>query len=156
MVNWKDGSWQYAWEHFAPGNTARKGYHNLAVMGLLYIMVLLTSTLTRIHVYRSIVLPHIVKQQYVHFRLIQTTFFYLWNFLEKLADDLCFSITKDSIYHIKHNVHTPFSGLTWNWTLNGSIYYAWFLHILRFYFVWQGSSRSQCVQQPFTVGKTLN
>ncbi len=33
---------------------------------------------------------------------IQSTFFYLRKFVKKLADDLCSSITKDSIYHIKH------------------------------------------------------
>ncbi len=31
---------------------------------------------------------------------IQTTFFYRWRFLKKLADDQCSSITKGSIYHI--------------------------------------------------------
>ncbi len=65
---------------------------------------------------------------------IQTTFFYLERFLKKLADDQCFSITKGSIYHIKHNVHTTFYHRSWNWTFNGSIY-AWYLHILHVYFV---------------------
>ena len=33
---------------------------------------------------------------------MQTTFFYLGRFLKKLADDQCSSITKGSIYYIKH------------------------------------------------------
>ncbi len=47
---------------------------------------------------------------------IQAAFFYLGRFLKKVADDHCSSITKGSIYHIKH-VHTTFyngSGQTWN------------------------------------------
>ena len=50
-------------------------------------------------------LPQYVKTQYVHFKLHQTTFFYIEkNFLTKLADDhiKCFSITKGSIYYMKH------------------------------------------------------
>ena len=59
-----------------------------------------------------------------------------------VAEDQWFSIPKDSIYHIKHNIHTPFypsSGLTRNWMFNGSIYmyYVLYLQILRFYLVWQ-------------------
>ena len=58
---------------------------------------------------------------------MQTTFFYLpEKFLKKLADDQYFSITKGSIYHIKHYVHTNFyysSGLTRILMFNGSIYY---------------------------------
>ena len=49
-------------------------------------------------------------------------------------------ITKGSIYHIKHNVHTTFChgrGLTWNLTFNESIYYVSYLQILRSYLVWQ-------------------
>ena len=63
---------------------------------------------------------------------MQTTFFYLRKFLMKLADDQSSLTTKASLYHIKHYVHTTFyheSGLTWNWTYNGSI------SILRFSFV---------------------
>ncbi len=52
----------------------------------------------------------------------QTTFFYLGRFLKNLAIS---SITKDSIYHIKH-VHTK-----------GSNYYVLYLLILRFYLVRQ-------------------
>ena len=69
---------------------------------------------------------------------IQTTFFYFGRLLKKLADDQCSSITKDSICHITHNVHTTFyhgSGLSWNCTFNGSICFVWYLHILRFYYV---------------------
>ncbi len=33
---------------------------------------------------------------------MQSTFFYLGRFLKKLSDDQCSSITKGSIYHIKH------------------------------------------------------
>ncbi len=49
------------------------------------------------------------------------------------------------IYHIKHYVYTTFyhgSGLIWHWTLNRSIYYVWYLHILRFYFVRQDCLRN--------------
>ena len=75
---------------------------------------------------------------------MQATFFYLRKNLMKLADDQCFSITKGSIYHVKHNGHTnflPWDGLTWNCTLNGSIYYVLYLHILHFYFVRQICNR---------------
>ncbi len=51
-----------------------------------------------------------------------------------VVDDQCSSITKESIYHIKH-VHTTFyhsSGLTRNLMFNGSIYYVLFLQILCF------------------------
>ena len=33
---------------------------------------------------------------------MQATFFYLGKFLKKLADDQCSSITKGSIYYMKH------------------------------------------------------
>ncbi len=39
----------------------------------------------------------------------QTTFFYLGRFLNKLADDHCSSITKGSIYYIKHMYIQPFT-----------------------------------------------
>ena len=66
-------------------------------------------------------------------------------FLKKLADDKILlkkysSITKGSIYHIKHYVHTIFyhtSGLSRNWVFNGSIYYVLYLQILRSYLVAQ-------------------
>ena len=70
--------------------------------------------------------------------------FYLERFLKKLADDQCSSITKGSIYHIKHNVHTTFSyssGLTRNWVINGSIYYILYLQILCFYLGWKNMGR---------------
>ncbi len=57
---------------------------------------------------------------------MQTTFFYLGRFLNKLADDQCSSITNGSIYHVKHDVNTIFyhgSGLICNCTLNGRIYF---------------------------------
>ena len=40
---------------------------------------------------------------------MQTTFFYLGRFIKKLADDQCSSITKVSIYHIKHMSIQPFT-----------------------------------------------
>ncbi len=53
-----------------------------------------------------------VKTQYVHFRLhINYTFFYLEKFLKKLADNQCPTITKGSIYHIKHMSIQPFTKL---------------------------------------------
>ncbi len=63
---------------------------------------------------------------------IESIFFCLGRFVKKLADDQCSSIIIGSIFHSKHYVHATFyhgSGLTWNWILNGSIYYAWYLHI---------------------------
>ena len=57
---------------------------------------------------------------------IQTIFFYLGRFLKKLADDQCSSITKSSIYHCKHIIHTTFyhsNELTRNLMFNGNIYY---------------------------------
>ncbi len=45
---------------------------------------------------------------------MQTTFFSLGRFLKKLADDQCSSITKGSIYHIKHIDIQPFiMGVDW-------------------------------------------
>ncbi len=48
---------------------------------------------------------------------MQATFFYLQKLWKKLADDQCSSITKGSIYHIRHMFTQPFtthgSGLTW-------------------------------------------
>ncbi len=73
------------------------------------------------------------QTQYADF--MQTTFFYLGRFLKKLADDQCSSVTKGSINHINSTKKKPFtsSGLTRNWIFNGSIYYALYLQILRFY-----------------------
>ena len=70
---------------------------------------------------------------------IQTTFF-LGRFLKKLADDHFCSITKDSIYHIKYMSIQPFTmGVDWPefGMFNGSIYYVWYLHLLRLYIVRQ-------------------
>ena len=61
-------------------------------------------------------------------------------FLKKLADNQCSSMTKGSIYHIKHMSNTTFyhgSGLTWNCMFNGSIYHVLYLHILCLYLVQQ-------------------
>ncbi len=72
---------------------------------------------------------------------MQTTFFYLGRFLKKIADDQSFSISKGSIYHIKH-VHTAFyygKGLAQNWAFNGSTYRVWYVHILYFDYVWQNA-----------------
>ena len=40
---------------------------------------------------------------------MQTTFFHLGKFLKKLADNQCSSISKGSIYYIKHKYIQPFS-----------------------------------------------
>ncbi len=40
---------------------------------------------------------------------MQGTFFCLGKFLKKLADNQCFSITKGSIYYIKHMYIQPFN-----------------------------------------------
>ena len=68
---------------------------------------------------------------------LQTTFFYLGRLLNKLEDNQCSAIIKDSIYHIPN---MTIQTLTWEWidrTLNGSIYYVWCLPLLHFYFVRQ-------------------
>ncbi len=54
-------------------------------------------------------LPHQVKTQYLHSDFMQTSFFYLGRFLKKLGDDQCSSITKGSIYHIRHMYIHPFT-----------------------------------------------
>ena len=87
-------------------------------------------------------LPHQKKCSICISNFIKTTFFYLGRLLKKLADNKSSSITKGSIYHIKHNtcirsyVHTTFyhsSGLSRNLIFNGSIYYVLYLQILCFY-----------------------
>ncbi len=69
-------------------------------------------------------LPHQVKSQYMGCICIsdfmQTTFFYLGRFLTKLADDQCSSITKGSIYHIKHMYIHPFTTVV-DWLEIGSL-----------------------------------
>ncbi len=69
---------------------------------------------------------------------MQTTFFYLGRFLKKLADDQISSITKGSIYHIKHMSIQPFT-MAMYWPeitrlMEVSIIFD-ILHILCFYFV---------------------
>ncbi len=52
--------------------------------------------------------------QFVHLRLHTNYFLWTWRFLKKLTDDQCSSITKGSIYHIKHRSIQPFSmGVDW-------------------------------------------
>ncbi len=70
-----------------------------------------------------------------------TTFYYFFSgrFLKKWPDNQCSSITKGSIYHIKH-VHIALyhtSWLTRNLMFNGSIYYVLCLQILHFYLLGQ-------------------
>ncbi len=75
-------------------------------------------------------LPHKVKMQYLHFRSQAEYFLLSWKFLKWLADYQSSSITKGSIYYIKHNVHTTFkhgSWLTRQWMFNSSIYYVLYL-----------------------------
>ncbi len=55
------------------------------------------------------ILPHQVKRSICISDFMQTTFFYLGRFLKKLADDQWSSITKGSIYHIKHIYIQPFT-----------------------------------------------
>ena len=61
-------------------------------------------------------LPHKhdkVKMQYVHFRLHANYFLFPWKIhpeeICRQPDNQCFSITKGSIYLIKHYVHTTFT-----------------------------------------------
>ncbi len=59
-------------------------------------------------------LPHKVKMQYVYFRLHTIYYLCLGKFLKKLADEQCSSVTKGSIYHIKHVSIQPFTmGVDW-------------------------------------------
>ncbi len=74
------------------------------------------------------ILPTKQKRSMCISHYMQTTFFYLWRFLKKLADNQCSSLvwlTTGTIYHIKHNVYTTFyheSGLTCIWmVMEGSI-----------------------------------
>ncbi len=65
-------------------------------------------------------LPHQVKHSICTSDFMQTSFFYLEIFLEKLADDQLSSIIKGSIYHVPYQtyVYTTFyhsTGLTRNW-----------------------------------------
>ncbi len=56
---------------------------------------------------------------------------------KKLADDQCFSITKESIYHIKHTYIQPFTTVV-DWPEIGSLLEVstlFYLQILRFYLV---------------------
>ncbi len=53
-------------------------------------------------------LPH--KTKHVYFTLLNhtpSTFFWIGKFLKK-AEDQCPSIAEESIYYVKHNVHTTF------------------------------------------------
>ncbi len=71
-----------------------------------------TNMITIFHLQsvQSIILPHQVKMQYLHFRFhANYTFFYSGRFLKKLADDQCSSISKGSIYHINHMDMQPFT-----------------------------------------------
>ena len=61
---------------------------------------------------------------------MQTTFFYLEKLLKKLADNQCSSISKGSIYHIKHMYIQPFTTIV-DWLVSNLTL------ILHFYLVRQ-------------------
>ena len=69
---------------------------------------------------------------YIQTTLLHTNNFFLPREISEeilIGDNRCSSITKGSIYHIKYMFIQPVyhgSGLTWNWTFNGSIYYVWY------------------------------
>ncbi len=77
----------------------------------------------------------------------ESTFFYLRNFLKKLADDQCSSITKGSIYYIKGMYKQPFS-MEMDWPEIGrfmevtTVYYV--CTYMRFYFVLQKMAKATC------------
>ncbi len=72
---------------------------------------------------------------------MQTTFFNRGRFLKKLADDQCFSITKGSIYYIKHMYIQPNLFTTvvdwpeiWRWMEVSTMF-----HVFRYcVFTWYG------------------
>ena len=67
-------------------------------------------------------LPHYVKMQYLHLRFYANYFLLPWKIPEEISRQFS-SITKGSIYHMKH-VHTTFyhsSGLTRNCLMEVSI-----------------------------------
>ncbi len=55
--------------------------------------------------YMDHICPTKLKRSICISDVMQDTLFYLERFLKKLANDYYSSITKDIIYHIKHNVH---------------------------------------------------
>ncbi len=65
---------------------------------------------------------------------IQNTSFYLGRFIKHLINRR--SMLLNTMYQAcPYNLLT--TGLTWNWMLNKSIYYVWYLHIPCFYSAWQ-------------------
>ncbi len=73
--------------------------------------------------------------------IIKATFFYLGRFLKKLADDQYSSITKDSIYHIKHMYIQPFTTIV-DWPeIVCFMEVSTMFHICRYcIFTWWGSA----------------
>ncbi len=80
------------------------------VTSLLYCadMTHILLQLLQIQILFSVLLPQ-VKTRICISDFMQATFFYLGRFLKKLADDQCSSITKGSVYHIKHIYIQPFT-----------------------------------------------
>ncbi len=87
-------------------------------------------------------LPPEVKTLYLHFRYHANYFLLPWYSWKKLADDRCSSITKGSIYHIKHWYIQPFTTAVdcseiW-WLMEVStMFYNCRMQILHFYLGWQ-------------------
>ena len=81
-----------------------------------------------------------IQTQYMHFRLHTNYFLLLWKIPEEISRRWMLFNNWRQYLQYQTCIHTTFyhgSGLTWNWTFNGSIHYVWYLHILHFYFVWQ-------------------
>ena len=91
-------------------------------------------------------LPHQVKTQYLHFRFHATCFLLPWKIPDNLADDKRSSITKDSIYHIKHMYIQPFTTVV-DWPEIGCLMEVstlfYILQILRFY-LWGQIQSGKC------------
>ncbi len=78
---------------------------------------------------------------------MQSTFFYPWKIPEEISRLSLFFNNQSQSLSYQTYVHTTFyhgSGLTRNWMFNGSIYYVYYLHILRCYFLCQTDADMQC------------
>ena len=102
-----------------------------------------------------------IKTQYVHFRSYTEYFLLPWKIPKEISRRSMLSITKGSIYYVKHLCIQSFSmeiRLTRNLMFNGSIYNILYLHILCFYFVGQSlleACKKFCYNVLFCLDPTL-
>ena len=90
----------------------------------------INTCVTSAILFTTFILPDKVKMQYLHFRFYANFFLLPWKIPEEICrQSVLFNILR---YYILFQTYQPFyhgSGLTWNWTLIGSIYCIWYLHI---------------------------